>query len=815
MDNLTAETHTPLFNACLVEAAAGGRQLMEKMAAGTRDGLQHDFARTAPGPAREALTELLRQLNRHEETLCSLYPDELLAEFSGTGSSARSKAAVSAPSFDELELMDESQVQESVELARAQQAAQVATDAPLAAFNALMCGAQGLKTVQPDRNPARPEVYVRALRSVLLKCGAPASARLRWLQYMGAVLGRELADVYVHLTIRLREGGVTPAGYVVTQTPSAGAAVSAAAAGMATGGGRGQAGSGGGGGAAPAPAVGAASGSREQTLLTVNQLRKLLAGELDGAAIPAAGAASGGSSAASSGGAAPASRSDFNFTVPAAFEALQEMKQVDKVMQRLTSRAQPGAAGLASPAGPGGTAAALAALREQLRTDARGVGQSLGLEVVNLMVENIAGDRRLLPPVQQAVRTLEPALLRLALIDPRFFSDKLHPARRLLEQMTQRSLAWQDAGNPAFVAFMEPLDQAVQVLAGMPIMNPEPFDFALRTLLEAWGEQQRSERRQRETAVKSLLQAEQRNLLAAKIAREISSREDALQAPNEILTFLTGPWAQVMAQARLSDHAGTPDPGGYANVINDLIWSAQPDLARNSIPRLTRLIPSLLATLRDGLASIEYPKQKTSEFFEELMVQHQQALRPQAAAAGQPGASTGSQAMPQAPAPAAQRATRAELEARFGGAGAEPWLAPAEAQESGFMDSGMLESRASRPPAFAPTQPGFGDTQPFAPSQRSAAATAGMAEEVIPAGAWVEFLVGDRATRTQLTWASPHGTLFMFTNAEGGSHSMTRRSLDKLLADGGLRVISDHAVVDEALDAVAQAAMRNSLDVTL
>jgi hypothetical protein len=79
----------------------------------------------------------------------------------------------------------------------------------------------------------------------------------------------------------------------------------------------------------------------------------------------------------------------------------------------------------------------------------------------------------------------------------------------------------------------------------------------------------------------------------------------------------------------------------------------------------------------------------------------------------------------------------------------------------------------------------------------------------------VEFVVGNRATRTQLTWASPHGTLFMFTNAEGGTHSMTRRSLDKLLADGGLRVISDHAVVDEALDAVAEAAMRNSLDIAL
>jgi hypothetical protein len=44
---------------------------------------------------------------------------------------------------------------------------------------------------------------------------------------------------------------------------------------------------------------------------------------------------------------------------------------------------------------------------------------------------------------------------------------------------------------------------------------------------------------------------------------------------------------------------------------------------------------------------------------------------------------------------------------------------------------------------------------------------------------------------------------------------MTRRMLDTLLDGGGLRVISDQALVDGALDAVARAALRNSLDIAL
>jgi hypothetical protein len=70
-------------------------------------------------------------------------------------------------------------------------------------------------------------------------------------------------------------------------------------------------------------------------------------------------------------------------------------------------------------------------------------------------------------------------------------------------------------------------------------------------------------------------------------------------------------------------------------------------------------------------------------------------------------------------------------------------------------------------------------------------------------------------SRYQVTWASPHATLFMFANAAGKTHSMTRRLMDKMLRAGALRLVSGQAVVDGALDAVAQTALSNSLDLKL
>jgi len=785
------------FRAVVAEAARRGHELIGQSIEHARQALPHRMSMASNGQDRESQAEAMRLLLQHQADLRTQYPQALLAEFAQAiaGSPGQpSKEPAGALSFDALELMGDDQVQESVELARAQQATGQAVESDLGGLNALVCAAQGLKSVQADRNPLRPEIYVRALRSVIADTGVSAAVRLRWMQYLGEALGPLLAADYKALIAMLRSQGVQAAGFSVTMSADTGAAqrgatgmhgaaTGAAPGGMAVGmaGAGGPLTAGGPGGAAAAPTQ-----ARMQTLLTVRQLRRLLSGEFD------AGSESFDAQFTrefeSSAREFPSA--EFSPTVPAAFEVLQEMKQVDQVIQRLSERQ----AAPPTVAAPG----SVAALREQLRRKA-GTGQALGLEVVSLMVDNIANDIRLLPEVQQAVRELEPALLRLALIDPRFFSDKRHPARRLLEELTQQSLAWQDPASAGFQAFIEPVRQAVEVLVTTAIEGPAPFAFALQTLEELWAEQHKRERRKRDKAVRTLMVAEQRNLLADKIARDLRQRAETAGAPRGIVYFIAGPWAQVIAQARLGNTSGGSDPGGYEDAVTDLLWSVMPETASANPSRLARLIPGLLEKLRDGLESIGFSRAKSTRFFEELMVLH--------ARAGQP---------PGTMAPAGS--PRERLEAQFRDAdavGGGLWLAPSEAQQSGFLDT---QSPSALPkPIFAQTQQAFGDTvahedEPPAPAE---AAPGALAVLDLQPGAWVELQADGRWVRCQLTWASPHGTLFMFTQADGTNHSMTRQSLVRLVSGGQLRVLAAHAVVDGALDAVAQAALRNSVDVTL
>jgi hypothetical protein len=764
LDSTPAAAHQAQpFQHCLKDAASGSTRLMDALVRRALASLQQRQGDNGVGEEeRRPLADARRLLSTHQSVLVMSYPAAIAAALDEASGPQRPRAAPGIPSFDQLELMDETQVQESVEVVRAQQAALTVVEVPLAELTALICAAQGLASVQAERNPLRPETYVRALRQAVsqtAQTGVGPRARLLWLQHLGEALGPELATVYSHLTALLRQAGVTAAAYTVTTAPEGGYFGPSAKSV----------------GAAPVPPV-----KPEEVLLTVDRLRRLLAGELDA---PGESFSSRFARQFESPGAEPPP-ADFGHTVPAAFEALQEMKQVDKVMQRLAGR----------NAAPPPAAGKPASLREQLRSQAHGMGQSLAIEVVNLMVDNLAGDARLMPPMQQAVRDLEPALLRLALVDQRFFSDRAHPARRLLEQMTQRSLAWDNAAAPDFAAFMQPVRQAVEKLAVAPIEDAGPFEQALATLEKSWQDQRGRERQERTKAVHALLHAEQRHVLAERITRDLQARPDIAQAPAAMTYFLYGPWAQVMAQARLSDREGAADPGGYGEVINDLLWTAQPEMARQNLARLTRLVPTLVARLREGLASIDYPADETAAFFDDLMALHQYSMRP----GGMPF-----------PASATAPATRAELEARFETSrGAGPWLAPQEAMESGFLDTDIHDHR--------PLPVAFEETQPWAaPGARpTTAAPTGTAAR-LETGAWVELQVGGSWKRMQLTWASPHGTLFMFTGPDGETRSLPRRALDQMLARSELRLLVEETVVDGALNAVAQAAMRNSLDLAL
>ncbi|PQA76100.1 DUF1631 family protein [Rhodoferax sp. TS-BS-61-7] len=674
-------------------------------------------------PQRRAVVEALAQQKKEFQ-----YAFSTALRSAVYGGTARHQSTPARVRFDDFQFLEEEQIDANIELAMTEQEVLLSVDTVLPAFNGLVSSLLGWSSVQAHLNPLKPENFVYALRESLAQCIPADEARAGVMGPAASLLGAALAQLYREMVDWLRSQGVEP---VVPLT--------------------------GGTGPFGAPVKGAEN-SVTRTLLTLDKLRRLLSGELD-----PSGAAAG--------------AKDFTHTVPASFEALEDMKLVEPMMKRLAERAR-----LANPEGLPGAPPAVAPRVSKEAVRSKALGQQLGEEVVRLMLDNLMQDRRMLPGIRQNLKAMEPVLLRLSHTDPRFFSERKHPARHFLDKITSRSLAFTSVEEPGFTRFQKTLDNAVSVLSGGE-GDANAFARLLRKLEDGWAQEEHQHRQRAEEAARSLLHAEQRNMLAQRLSEEFMGRVGSKRVPELVVTFLRGPWAQVVAESQLRCADGSQDADGYFALVDDLIWSVQLRLTSRNRARLVDMVPQMLVKLRQGLQRIDYPEDRIPPFFDGLISIHEQAFE-----AGRVVATEGGTTPALVP-----RVDAAELQVPDDD---ELWMADDEVTDSGFMrDSEEL------PPSM-----------PDAPQAADPALQNTWAAESLGTGSWVDLALDGVWVRAQLTWASPHRTLFMFTSAGGGAHSMSRRTMDRLRDMGLIHLVSDGHVMDNALDAVAQAALRNDLE---
>lgn len=633
--------------------------------------------------------------------------------------------------FEDFQFLEEEQIDANIELALTQQEVLLAVDDVLPVVNGLISSLLGWVTVQGHLNPLKPDSFVYALRECFLAQIPSDEVRSSLMTPAAGMLGVGLRQLYKEIAEWLRALGVEPVGPV-----------------------------GGGGAGAKKPEDNPVT----RTMLTLDKLRRLLSGELDPNALSNSGVL------------------DFSHTVPASYVALEDLQLMEPMMKRLSKRAAEAVPEVRKTQNAAGGDKLI--LREQSKS--KKLGRQLGEEVVRLMLENLAQDRRLLAGVRRNLKAMEPVLISLSRSDPRFFSERKHPARLFLDKITSRSLAFSSDEEPGYARFQKVFDNAVGVLAGGEGDSPA-FARILRKLEEGWAQEEQVQRQRAEEAARGLMHAEQRNLLAQRLAQDFTERLQDKKIPDIVVNFLRGPWAQVVAESQLTCADGAADSDGYMSLVDDLIWSVQLRLARRNRARLVEIVPGMLVTMRQGLHLISYPPERIPVFFDALITFHEKAFE-------------GGRPVPPAEAGHVSASMEtAELDVHETDShDVEPdafWMAENEAADSGYLGGGH----------DIPELPEHDETPDPAAQQA-------WSVESLNTGSWVDLALGGVWVRAQLTWASPHRTLFMFISGGGMAHSMSKRTMDRLRGLGLIRMVSDGRVLDSALDAVAQAALRNGVE---
>lgn len=696
-----------------------------------------------------------------------------------------------------LALVDEADFNEQIEFKRMLQQLQPLVEHELAALDARMSSLVGLTTVHADRNPLRPSVIARELYRLMQGSEPDREVRTRWLRQLAGPLGAELKQLYAQVALMLQQADVQEAGYRVRLVsdptgPRVPDVPEDSRYGLTTewfdlpGG-----------DPAPAPVDGSDAPFAQADLalsrspIDPEVYHRFLA---EPAATPA-----------------PPLTGDYHRAVDRAWSELQSalaayrhdeaallaqrrqhahLPAVDRPARQVSTESPLMSSVWGEFANPHVRSQTLLALKRQARRQ----DQPMGLDVVRLLVNQVARDPLLLAPVREAVIALEPALLKLAVADPRYFGQVDHPARRLIESVAQRSFRFNDEFATDFQGFLRPVAQGFTSLLDRPDVEPADFAQVLSGLQAGWALLDAREHEQRERSLQAARHAEERQNLADAVVRELSQRPDIDHAPAFLVDFLYGPWALVIASAAL-DRPGVPDPHGYRKVVTDLIWSIRRDVTLRMPARLFEILPGMLQTLRQGLARLEQEESAFEPFFETLMRLHEPVLRLRRARVRR---SMGEVAPPDYPV-LTDVLPPASAEQRLPRAAEQPWLAPAELAATGFEDTQAIEPAAADPVATVATAAPVPMVPVAVAAPQAAADVARLVE-----GEWFDLLSGGEWLRAQLVWASARGTLYMFISRGGRSHSMTRRTCDRLLRERHLRPVGRREVVLEALQAVAR-----------
>jgi hypothetical protein len=249
------------------------------------------------------------------------------------------------------------------------------------------------------------------------------------------------------------------------------------------------------------------------------------------------------------------------------------------------------------------------------------------INLVSMLFEFILDDRTLPDSLKALIGRMQIPMLKVALLDKTFFSRGSHPARRLLNEIASAALGWVEQDDAQRDSLYHRIEQVVQRLLNDFVDDPAIFSELLAEFLAYTGdERRRSELLEQRTrdAEEGRAKAE---LARKQVEEALNQRLLGRTLPEVVVRLLHEAWSKVLLLGCLKHGVESAEWQAALQTMDDLIWSVESHEAPEARARLLDLVPGLLKSLREGLASAAFDPFSTSEFFSQLEALHVQAFQ--------------------------------------------------------------------------------------------------------------------------------------------------------------------------------------------
>ncbi len=249
------------------------------------------------------------------------------------------------------------------------------------------------------------------------------------------------------------------------------------------------------------------------------------------------------------------------------------------------------------------------------------------VDVISLLFDYIFRD----PSIPQSLRSLfgrlQVPIVKVALLDRTFFSDKAHPARRLLDHLAEAAIGAQnDEGYRA--GFELTAAGVIDEICRDFEIDVSTFGAADAKLVAFIDDERRQSDVDVEPDVAAALAAEEGEADRAVTRALVRDRLAGLELPLEIRSFAETTWADYLGDVRKRHGEDSDAYRSALGTLDDLLWSIVAKERNSQKARLTKMIPLLIRGLREGIVACGVEPDRAKLFLDELYQLHMAAIKP-------------------------------------------------------------------------------------------------------------------------------------------------------------------------------------------
>jgi hypothetical protein len=251
------------------------------------------------------------------------------------------------------------------------------------------------------------------------------------------------------------------------------------------------------------------------------------------------------------------------------------------------------------------------------------------IDLVGMLFDFMLDDPTIPDSVKALMSHLHTPYLKVSILDKNFFKQMQHPARVLLEKLSEAGSHFVDPGGGKD---QEVYDKIEKVIARILREYKSDTRLFAELLLDFNGFMNKLKRRSEILERRAVEKAKGEDKLkeVKKVASdEIHDRVDSLNLPTEVSLLLLQPWSDYLTfiLLRYGDKSGAWTQA--LKTVDDIVWSVQPKKARSEKNRLSELIGELEVSVLRGLETIGYEQSQSQILVNKLKEYQHQALNDQ------------------------------------------------------------------------------------------------------------------------------------------------------------------------------------------